>query len=127
MHLSFLPDGPGGRPALLLSQVTPTSARLFRDTVEPLMAGISRRMPFHEIAGLVNPAGLIFAGVPGPTPGVRQVASAAFDWEENLPGWLRVYDLLEPFTAAATGTSPLSAQLTSVGGIAVTVTTAAER
>lgn len=126
MHLSFLPEGPGGRPALILSRVTPSAARLFRDTVEPLMAGISRRMPFHEIAGLSNPAGLSFAGVPGATPGARQVSATAFDWEETLPGWLRVYDLLEPFATADAAATPLRAQLTSAGGISVVVTTGAE-
>jgi hypothetical protein len=123
MLLSFAPTGPTGKAALLLRHATPETAALLRNAVEPLMAGISRRAPFHEIERITAAAEIRFAGVQGKAPGVRQTGPAEFVWEETLTGWLRVYDLLEDFTTApAKGTLP-PRELQSAGEIAVIIST----
>lgn len=123
MRLSFMPNGARGTPALLFSQATPAAAAELRNAVEPLMAGISRRMPLHEIPAISVAPGLTFAAAPGSSAGVRQLGPLDFVWEETLPGWLRVYDLLEPFTMPPTDDGLRVQQLHSAGAIAVILST----
>lgn len=123
MLLSFVPHGAPHTLALLFSQATPYAVAQLRDMVEPLMAGISRRMLLHEIPAVSTAPGLTVAAVPGAAAGVRQLGPQDFEWEETLPGWLRVYDLLEPFTMPPTDDGLRVQQLHSAGEIAVILST----
>jgi hypothetical protein len=79
-------------------------------------------MLFNEIATLSSSPGFLFSGVPGSAAGVRQLGPQDFVWEETLSGWLRVYDLLEPFTMPG-GDGVRWQKLQSAGEIAVIIST----
>ena len=123
MLLSFVADGATDTPALIFHQASAPAVQELRNAIEPLMAGIARQVPLHEVRAIAVDGGVRLSANAGTAVGARQSGPGTFIWEETKPGWFAIFEALEPLATAESGTTVRFKHLGTRGPVTVIMTT----
>lgn len=123
MHVALVQDGAKDAQTIVFRRATPEAVRELQNAIEPLMAGISRQVPIHDLPGISTDDGVQVIAAAGGAVGGRQAGPKILVWEESKPSWFAVFEALEPFTEPAATTEVRSTPLGTKGPLSVVLST----